>query len=53
MQVTILMNLEDGGSEMVQKKMNFAKTQLMGPGYNMYDLGNLNIMKQKTVTASG
>jgi hypothetical protein len=47
------MNLEDGGSEVVQKKMNVAKTQLMGPGCNTYDLGNLNIMKQKTVIGSG
>jgi hypothetical protein len=31
-QLTILMNLEDGGFEVVQKKMNVAKTQLMGSG---------------------
>jgi hypothetical protein len=47
MHVTILTNLVDGGFEVVQIKMNVAKTQLMGPGYNTYDLGNLNIMNKK------
>jgi hypothetical protein len=47
MHVTILTNLVDGGFEVVQKKINVAKTQLMGPACNTYALGNLNIMNKK------